>query len=333
MIAQWPGHHGRPALELRTSELGRVGPDKVNGHNGILDESLPRIGERAPPAGGESVVRRVGRGERAPDPPADQVRDRFLAGMLRPISGARIDLQLLRVPRDDGRSCVLELHLLESERRRGVLRAPAIARVRPALVERKGPVRPRRSSGWPSCRSWCCSRSLVAAFSGWRCSCCSRCSGSAGEARLRDRWPFGRARHRAGARQRAESGAELKDVEVGRSPNEVDEEGSAFQRYEIWRVARDSHSRAPGGRGRAGRVPGVSPRYRAAPDIRSDGAGARDTHSTYLNVTAETGLVGAPIFFGTYVIALFRINGGAQAREEAAAGARPSCCTRISPAQ
>jgi O-antigen ligase len=88
----------------------------------------------------------------------------------------------------------------------------------------------------------------------------------------------------------------------------ADEEGSAFQRYEIWKVARTVIREHP--------VIGVGlgaypPNHRLValrPQFNRTARGPRDTHSTYLNVTAETGFVGAAIFFGTYLIALLQVN-------------------------
>jgi O-antigen ligase len=100
----------------------------------------------------------------------------------------------------------------------------------------------------------------------------------------------------------------LKDVEAG-NLREADEEGSAFQRYEIWKVARTIIRENPVAGVGLGAYPLAHQRVSQRPTFDQTARGPRDTHSTYLNVTAETGLVGAAIFFSTYVMALLQLNG------------------------
>ena len=77
---------------------------------------------------------------------------------------------------------------------------------------------------------------------------------------------------------------------------EADPEGSAEARYNIWRVAGTIIKENP----IAGIGLGVYPRAHAmyAPrvGVPVSALGFRDTHSTYLNVTAETGIPGAILF-------------------------------------
>ena len=83
--------------------------------------------------------------------------------------------------------------------------------------------------------------------------------------------------------------------------NQVDQEGSARQRYEIWRVAtkmiRENSLTGVG----LGAYPTAHAIYAQGEEFNRTAAGARDTHSTYLNVLAETGVPGALAFFGLIV--------------------------------
>jgi len=99
----------------------------------------------------------------------------------------------------------------------------------------------------------------------------------------------------------------LQSVEAG-NLEEADEEGSAFQRYEIWKVAGTIIREHPVTGVGLGAYPAQHRLTSQRPQFNRTARGPRDTHSTYLNVTAETGLVGAAIFFTSYILALFRIN-------------------------
>jgi O-antigen ligase len=99
----------------------------------------------------------------------------------------------------------------------------------------------------------------------------------------------------------------LKEVDSG-NLEQVDEEGSAFQRYEIWKVARTIIREHPVAGVGLGAYPAAHRVTAQRAQFNATARGPRDSHSTYLNVTAETGLVGAAIFFASYVIALLRIN-------------------------
>jgi O-antigen ligase len=87
--------------------------------------------------------------------------------------------------------------------------------------------------------------------------------------------------------------------------NQVDQEGSARQRYEIWRVAtkmiRENSLTGVG----LGAYPTAHAIYAQGEEFNRTAAGARDTHSTYLNVLAETGVPGAVAFFGLIISVMF----------------------------
>jgi O-antigen ligase len=83
--------------------------------------------------------------------------------------------------------------------------------------------------------------------------------------------------------------------------NQVDQEGSARQRFEIWRVATKMiRENALTGVG-LGAYPAAHAVYAQGEEFDRIAAGARDTHSTYLNVLAETGVPGAIAFCGLIV--------------------------------
>jgi len=80
--------------------------------------------------------------------------------------------------------------------------------------------------------------------------------------------------------------------------NEVDQEGSARQRFEIWRVgSKIFREHVLTGIG-IGAYPLAHEAYALGEEFDPTARGKRDTHSTYLNVLAETGVPGAIAFFG-----------------------------------
>jgi O-antigen ligase len=99
----------------------------------------------------------------------------------------------------------------------------------------------------------------------------------------------------------------LRRIETG-NVAAADEEGSAEQRYEIWKVARRIIRENP--------VTGVGlGAYPMAHDLVSRQAqfsptawGRRDTHSTYLNVVAESGFVGFVIFVASYLATFVAVD-------------------------
>ena len=100
----------------------------------------------------------------------------------------------------------------------------------------------------------------------------------------------------------------LRKIEETGNVAAADEEGSAAQRYEIWKVARAIIREHPV----AGVGLGAYPAAHAVMSQRSQfnptALGRRDTHSTYLNVTAETGFIGLLIWASTYLATLVAID-------------------------
>jgi O-antigen ligase len=93
----------------------------------------------------------------------------------------------------------------------------------------------------------------------------------------------------------------LRNIESTGSVAAADEEGSAEQRYEIWKVARQIIREHPIAGVGLGAYPREHEITALRPQFDPTAQGARDTHSTYLNVTAETGFVGLIIFVSTYL--------------------------------
>jgi putative inorganic carbon (hco3(-)) transporter len=89
---------------------------------------------------------------------------------------------------------------------------------------------------------------------------------------------------------------------------QVDQEGSAFQRFEIWKVARTIIAEHPVVGVGLGAYPSYHARYALRPQFNPTAQGQRDTHSTYLNLAAETGIVGALIWIMSYIAALVNID-------------------------
>ncbi|MEO6529197.1 MAG: O-antigen ligase family protein [Gemmatimonadaceae bacterium] len=101
----------------------------------------------------------------------------------------------------------------------------------------------------------------------------------------------------------------LENVQSTDELREADKEGSAYQRYEIWKVARTIIRENPVMGVGLGAYPAAHNAYAVRPQFDPTAQGWRDTHSTYLNVTAETGFIGALIFLGSYLFALLKIDG------------------------
>jgi O-antigen ligase len=89
---------------------------------------------------------------------------------------------------------------------------------------------------------------------------------------------------------------------------EVEDLGSARQRYEVWRVARRVIAEHP----LTGVGPGVYPVAHLATSRRAEfdrtAWGARDAHSTYITAIAELGAPGALFFFGSVLSALLAVE-------------------------
>lgn len=92
--------------------------------------------------------------------------------------------------------------------------------------------------------------------------------------------------------------AGLKHLTTTQQLNEVDSEGSARQRWEIWRVAskiiRDHAVLGVG----VSAYPLAHAMYARGEEFDPTAAGERDTHSTILNLLAETGVPGTGLFVG-----------------------------------
>ena len=74
------------------------------------------------------------------------------------------------------------------------------------------------------------------------------------------------------------------------------EEGSARQRYEIWRVAFKIISEHPITGVGVGAYKPTHEQYAMDPEFNATARGARDTHSLYFNVLAETGFPGLALY-------------------------------------
>ena len=76
------------------------------------------------------------------------------------------------------------------------------------------------------------------------------------------------------------------------------EEGSARQRYEIWRVAWKIIREHPVTGVGFGAYKPTHEQYAMDPEFNPTARGARDTHSLYFNVLAETGFLGLTLYLG-----------------------------------
>lgn len=84
----------------------------------------------------------------------------------------------------------------------------------------------------------------------------------------------------------------------------VDEEGSAFQRFQILKVARRMIADHPINGVGLGAYPLEHQAYVRGGGFHQTARGKRDTHNTYLNVAAETGLPGLALFLAALGSAL-----------------------------
>src|SRR5439155_15868390 len=100
----------------------------------------------------------------------------------------------------------------------------------------------------------------------------------------------------------------LQKIETTGDVAAADEEGSAEQRYEIWKVARSIIREHPIAGVGLGAYPAAHQLNARRSQFNPTARGARDTHSTYLNVTAETGFVGLAIFLSSYVMLMLSIE-------------------------
>jgi probable O-glycosylation ligase (exosortase A-associated) len=100
----------------------------------------------------------------------------------------------------------------------------------------------------------------------------------------------------------------LEKVQSADDLGEADAEGSAVQRFEIWKVARLIIRDYPVTGVGLGAYPAMHARYARRAQFNPTAWGRRDTHSTFLNVTAETGFVGAFFYFLSYIYTLLKAN-------------------------
>lgn len=100
----------------------------------------------------------------------------------------------------------------------------------------------------------------------------------------------------------------LKNIESTGDVSSADEEGSAEQRYEIWKVARSVIREHPVVGVGLGAYPLAHQLNARRSQFKATARGARDTHSTYLNVTAETGFVGLIIFLSSYAALMLAVD-------------------------
>ncbi|HET9799812.1 MAG TPA: O-antigen ligase family protein [Gemmatimonadaceae bacterium] len=101
---------------------------------------------------------------------------------------------------------------------------------------------------------------------------------------------------------------DLQKIEETGDVGAADEEGSAAQRYEIWKVAGTIIREHPIAGVGLGAYPAAHSRYALRPQFLRIAHGRRDTHSTYFNVAAETGLVGLAIFLASYASTLLAVE-------------------------
>jgi probable O-glycosylation ligase (exosortase A-associated) len=87
---------------------------------------------------------------------------------------------------------------------------------------------------------------------------------------------------------------------------QVDVEGSADQRFEIWRVAGAIIADHPVTGVGLGGYPKTHQEYALSSRFKPIARGSRDTHSIYLNVMAETGVVGFILLMGMMLTALWQ---------------------------
>jgi probable O-glycosylation ligase (exosortase A-associated) len=90
--------------------------------------------------------------------------------------------------------------------------------------------------------------------------------------------------------------------------NQVDTEGSARQRFEIWRVASTIAAEEPIFGVGSGAYPIVHQIVAQRPQFDRTAAGARDAHSTYLVALAETGIPGLILFLAVFVVTVWETD-------------------------
>ena len=100
----------------------------------------------------------------------------------------------------------------------------------------------------------------------------------------------------------------LRKIEQTGNVAAADEEGSAAQRYEIWKVSRKIIRENPVIGVGLGAYPAVHQLVSRQAQFHPTARGRRDNHSTYLNVTAETGFIGFVLWAVTYIATFIAID-------------------------
>jgi len=93
----------------------------------------------------------------------------------------------------------------------------------------------------------------------------------------------------------------LAQIEGSESLGSVADDGSAAERFRIWRTAAQIIRDHPVVGVGVGAYPMVNAQYAPREAHGSGGLGAKDTHSTYLNVLAEMGYPGLILFLGILI--------------------------------
>jgi O-antigen ligase len=94
----------------------------------------------------------------------------------------------------------------------------------------------------------------------------------------------------------------LKFLTSTETVQQADPEGSAEARYNIWRIARLIIRENPVSGIGLGAYPLANDRYGPRVSVPDAARGKRDTHSTYLNVAAETGIPGLVLFLSMIAV-------------------------------
>ena len=100
----------------------------------------------------------------------------------------------------------------------------------------------------------------------------------------------------------------LKNIQDTGDVGAADQEGSAEQRYEIWKVSRLIIRENPIIGVGLGAYPAEHQLAAVRAEFKPTARGRRDNHSTYFNVTAETGFIGLFIWVASYLTAFVGIE-------------------------
>jgi O-antigen ligase len=103
----------------------------------------------------------------------------------------------------------------------------------------------------------------------------------------------------------------LRNVTDTEQLDKVDQEGSAEQRFEIWKVARAIYADHPVTGVGLGAYASTHGKYARSSEFKATARGRKDAHSTYLTLLAETGTVGFLLFvalFGGVVLRAERVR-------------------------